>query len=225
MVELYHFWSWPESQRVRLALGYKNVVHEEHALDYGDDETFFELGVARSVPVLRLNDGRLLTDSLAILHDIDALFPEGSPLVEDRIDEAAWQALLGWRANVSHVLDRLYAPGRPAFVDIGSNATTLAAYKADVQNQFGMSLEALANDRYDGFSQFQRMSRIDELARHLAKQRFYMGKPSIADLFLAADLFPLQILDGLSLPIDIMYYLQRVGEHCNIDLEEGLIAA
>lgn len=223
MPALYHFWSWPEAQRVRLALGFKGVEFEEHPLTYGDDETFFELGVARSVPVLQLDDSRLLTDSLAILRDIDALFPTGAPLTH--IDETAWQSLLDWRAGVAHVLERLYAPGRPAFADIGRDPGAVAAYKAEVQNRFGMSLEALANDRYDGFSQLSRMSRLDELARHLAKQRFYLGEPSIADLLLAADLFPLQVLDGISLPIDMMYYLQRVGETCGMDLEEGLIAA
>jgi glutathione S-transferase len=225
MPALYHFWSWPEAQRVRLALGFKGADFEDHPLVYDDDETFFELGVARSVPVLRLDDGILLTDSVQILRDIDDLFPDGPPLVARRIDEAAWQALLEWRAGVAHVLERLYVPGRPAFADIGRDATALAAYKGEVQNRFGMSLEALANDRYDGFSQLSRMSRLDELARHLAKQRFYMGQPSIADLLLAADLFPLQVLDGVSLPIDMMYYLQRVGEACGLDLEEGLIAA
>jgi glutathione S-transferase len=225
MTALYHFWSWPEAQRVRLALGYKGVDFEDRPLAYDDDETFFELGVARSVPVLRLDDGNLLTDSLQILRNIDTLFPDGPPLVAGRIDEPAWQALIDWRAGVAHVLERLHAPGRPAFADIGRDAAALAAYKAEVQNRFGMSLEALANDRYDGFNQFSRMSRLDELAHHLAKRRFYMGEPSIADLLLAADLFPLQVLDGLSLPIDMMYYLQRVGECCGIDLEEGLIAA
>ncbi|APZ41865.1 glutathione S-transferase N-terminal domain-containing protein [Acidihalobacter ferrooxydans] len=225
MVELYHFWSWPEAQRVRLALGYKGVDFDAHALAYDDDETFFELGVARTVPVLRLRDGSLRTDSLGILHDIDALFPDGPPLVENRIDQTAWQALLDWRASVAHVLDRLYAPGRPGFADIGRDAAALAAYKADVQKRFGMSLEELANDRYDGFTQFSRLSHLDQLARHLARQRFYMGEPSIADLLLAADLFPLQVLDGVSLPIDMMYYLQRVGETCRIDLEEGVLGA
>lgn len=225
MTALYHFWSWPEAQRVRLGLACKGADFEDHPLSYDDDETFFELGVRRSVPVLCLDDGRMLTDSLQILHGIDELFPGEPPLVAGRITEPAWQALLDWRAGAAHVLERLYAPGRPAFADIGRNPNALAAYKAEVIQRFGMSLEELANDRYDGFDQFKRMSHLDELARHLARHRFYMGEPSVADLVLAADLFPLQVLDGISLPIDMMYYLKRVGEHCGIDLEEGLVSA
>ncbi|OBS08055.1 glutathione S-transferase [Acidihalobacter prosperus] len=221
---LYHFWSSPESQRVRLALGYKGVDYADQALAYDDDETFFELGVARQVPLLRLDDGRLLTDSTDILWRIDEFFPDGPTLVSGRIDAAAWTALLEWRVRVHHVLERLYAPIRPAYRDIGGDPAILAAYKAEVEARFGMSLEALANDRYDGYAQLRQLSRLDELARHLAQRRFYMGEISIADLLLAADLYPIQIHDGIALPIDLMYYLQRVGETCATPLSEGQLA-
>jgi glutaredoxin 2 len=51
-----------------------------------------------------------------------------------------------------------------------------------------------------------------------------MGEPSIADALLAADLYPLQILDGISLPIDLMYYLRRVEETCATSLDAGLLS-
>lgn len=225
MPTLYYFWSSPESQRVRLALGYKAVPYVERALDYTDDETFFDLGLARSVPILQLDDGRLLTDSADILLRIDTLFPDTPPLVDGRLDPAAWAALLDWRHRVHHVLERLYAPIRPAYRDIGEDPQVLAAYKAEVTTRFGMSLEALANDRYDGYAQLRQLSRLDELARHLAQRRFYTGEISSADLLLTADLYPIQVHDGISLPIDLMYYLQRVGEACATSLSAGLIAA
>jgi glutathione S-transferase len=222
---LYHFWSAPQAQRVRLALGYKRIPVEDHALAYDDDETFFELGIARKVPVLRLSDGRILTDSVAILREIDVLFPAAAPLVGERIDPAAWQALLEWRGRVDAILERLHAAARPAYRDIGANAQALAAYKSEVRHRFGMSLEALANDRYAGYSQFDAQTQLGALARHLACAGFYMGgQPSIADMLLAADLYPLQLLDGISLPIDLMYYLARVEAVCATRLDEGLLA-
>lgn len=225
MTALYFFHSSPESQRLRLALGYKQVAYEAHPLPYDDDETFFELGIARTVPVLQLDDGRLLTDSLAALHDIDELFPDGPPLVTGRIDEDAWAALLDWRRSAEPVLARLYAPLRPAYAEIGSEPDTLAAYKSEVQHRFGMSLEELANDRYAGFEQLYAMSRLKALGAHLAKAGFYMGTPSIADAVLAADLYPLQLLDGVSLPLDLMYYFRRVEEACHCSLAEDLTVA
>lgn len=225
MTTLYHFWSSPRAQRVRLALNYKGVEYEDHPLSYDDDETFFELGIARTVPALRLDDGTLLTDSVDILWRIDDLFPDTPPLVEGRIDAPAWQALLDWRQRIDHVIERLYAPMRPGYRGIGDEPHALAAYKSEVQQRFNMSVEELANDRYDGYGQLDRMSQLRALSRHLAKNRFYMGEISIADMVLCADLYPVQVLDGITLPIDLMYYLSRVGEACHVSLEEGLLAS
>lgn len=224
MLALYHFWSTPEAQRVRMALAYKGTPWEDHPLEYEDDATFFELGVERQVPILRLDDGRLLRDSREILARIDELLPTGPPLVDGRLEPAAWAALLAWRDKVDAVLQRLYAPARPAYRDIGGIADALEAYKGEVQQRYGMSIEALANDRYAGYEQLERITRLGALARHLAERRFYAGRISAADLLLAADLFPLQLLDGISVPIDLMYYFSRVEEACGLDLREGLLS-
>ncbi len=222
MPELYFFHSSPAAQRLRLALGYKQVAYRPHALAYDDDETFFELGIARTVPVLRLEDGRLLTDSLAVLRRIDELFPDTPPLVDGRIDADGWQALLDWRQGVDAVLSRLHAPVLPAYGEVSADENTLAAYKAHVQHRFGMSVEELANDRYAGFEQLYAMTRMKSLAAHLAHSGYYMGQPSIADMVLTADLYPLQLLDGVSLPLDLMYYFRRVEEACHVALAEDL---
>ncbi|MGA7801985.1 MAG: glutathione S-transferase family protein [Gammaproteobacteria bacterium] len=224
MPVLYHFWSDAPSQRVRLALGCKGIDYRDVPVDYGDDETFFELGVARRVPVLQLDSGELLHDSADILWRMDNLFPRDPALVQGRIDQAAWQALLDWRRGVDAVLERLYAPVRPAFRDVGADAETLAAYKAAVRRRLGMSVEELANDRYAGYAQLDSMTDLRRLGRHLAERRFYMGDVSIADMMLTADLFPLQVLDGIALPIDLMYYLDRVEQSCGISLREGYLA-
>ena len=224
MTTLYYFHSSPQSQRVRLALAYKGVPFENRPLAWDDDETFFELGIARTVPVLQLDNTRLLTDSTDILQRIDELFSGTPPLVEGRIHEAAWQALLDWRSSCDAILERLYAPVRPAYREIGADAAILAAYKEEVRHRFGMSLEALANDRHDGFARFSRMSRLAQLARHLAANRFYMGEISIADMLLCADIHPLQLHDGITLPVDLMYYFGRVEACCGVSPGDNLPA-
>lgn len=224
MPTLYHFWSSPAAQRLRLAFGGKGIDFEDRPLHYADDETFFELGTGRSVPILQLDDATLLTDSTDVLRQIDTLFPTGSSLVEGRIDDAAWTALLSWRESCDAILRRLYAPIKPAYQDIGDDEDTLQAYKQEVLHHFGMSLEELANDRYAGYAQLERMTRLKELTRHLTRNRFYMGELSIADMVLAADLYPLQLLDGVSLPLDLMYYFARVEQACHTPLNEGLIS-
>lgn len=223
MPALYHFWSDAPSQRVRLALGCKGIDYRDVPLAYDDDETFFELGIARQVPVLQLDNGELLHDSTDILWRIDSLFPGEPPLAEARIDTSAWEALLDWRKRVDAVLERLYAPVRPAFRNIGADEATLAAYKAEVQRRLGMTVEELANDRYAGYAQLDSLTNLKKLGRHLAERGFYMGEISIADMVLTADLFPLQALDGIALPIDLMYYLDRVERSCGVSLREGYL--
>lgn len=224
MPDLYHFWSSFESQRVRLALSCKGIDWTDHALRYDDDQTFYDLGTARRVPQLVLDSGERLEHSVRILWQADHHFPQGERLVDGRIDTAAWHALLEWRRRVDTILDRLYAPLRPAYRDIAADAETMAAYKAEVAHKYGLSLEALANDRYAGYQQLARLSRLADLARHLSQNRFYTGAISIADLLLTADLFPLQLHDGLSLPVDLMYYLERVQDSCELELRQGLVA-
>ncbi|OOC11099.1 glutathione S-transferase N-terminal domain-containing protein [Thioalkalivibrio halophilus] len=224
MATLYHFAHDPKADRIRLACGYKGAALETRAVDWFDDETFFELGIARQSPVLATDDGGLHTDTTAALRAIDELFPSGEPLSAGIIADDAWQALLDWRARVDVVLERLYAPLAPGYHGIGEDADALADFKANVQHRFGMSVEELANDRYDGYQQLARLSRLPELARHLAANGFYLGHPSIADCVIAADLYPLQMHDGINLPVDMMYYLRRVEETFNTRLDARWLA-
>lgn len=220
---LYHSWSSMPAQRVRLALAYKEVDHVVVALCQDDDAQFFEWGLARADLVLSLAEGHLHTDSMEILRHLDG-WVGGRQIFDGLVDAAAWTALLQWRQSVEPLLARLYAPVAPAFADIGGDPAIQAAYKAQILQRFGMSVEALSNDRYAGFNQFAARSRLDELARHLGKNRFYVGaKLSACDILLACDLFPLQLLDGVTMPLDLMYYIERIERACHASLREGLI--
>ncbi len=206
-----------------LALGAKNAPCEMVNVAWFDDETFFDLGIARE-PIALVLDGEVLTDSVRILAEIDERFPLAPALRRSVIDDAAWQALIDWRQRVDAVLERLYAPLGPGFRGLGEDPAALAEFKSGVRRRFGLTLEELANDRYDGFGQFAKLSRLPELAQHLARERFYMGRFSIADCLLAADLYPLQMHDGINLPIDLMYYLTRVEEHCSLELNRDWLS-
>lgn len=213
----------PEALRVALALGAKNQPCEIITVDWFDDETFFALGIAREPCALAL-DSEVLTDSVRILAEMDERFSQPPALRQWVIDDPAWQALIDWRKRVDAVLERLYAPLGPGFRGLGDNPEALAEFQAGISRRFGLTLEELANDRYDGFGQFSRLSRLTELAQHLARERFYMGHFSIADCLLAADLYPLQMHDGINLPIDLMYYLARVEEHCSLELNRDWLS-
>ena len=223
MIKLYHRWSSMPAQQIRMALRFKNIAVDEISLPQQDDDIWFTLGRARADFALQLADGALQTDAITTLHQLDDNLG-GEPIVRGLISNDAWQAVCAWRDNIQHLRDRLYAPILPAFSDIGGTAADLANYKAQVQHQYGMSVEALSNDRYDGFNQLAMQANLIALGKHLAKQRFYLNNRfSACDILIASDLFPLQLLDGVTMPLDLMYYIQRIETTCHTSLRAGLI--
>ena len=221
---LYHLWSSMPAQRVRLGLTFKGVPHTAVPV-HGEaaDALFFELGVAHAPLALRLADGRVHTDPLTTLEGLDGWLG-GPPLFPPALDPQAWRALLDWRRSVDAVLARLCAPVGPAFADVADDPDSLARYKRETERRFGMGVEALSNDRYDGYGQFERLAQLKALSRHLARERFYVGgAPSAADLLIACDLFPLQLLDGVSVPVDLLYYIERVERACGASPREGVV--
>lgn len=224
VTRFYHFWSSMPAQRVRLALAYKQLAHEAIALSHDDDAVFFEQGVAHADCLLIRGGGEVATDPLLILQSLDSWLG-GRPILDGVLPPDAWAALLNWRTGVEHVLGRLYAAVLPAYLDIEESPAAHAACKADIEHRYGMSLEALTNDRYDGFNQLSAMSHLKELGRHLGTEKFYYGgQLTAADILLACDLFPLQLLDGVTVPLDIMYYIRRVEDACGASPREGVVA-
>ncbi|MDA8361549.1 MAG: glutathione S-transferase N-terminal domain-containing protein [Gammaproteobacteria bacterium] len=221
-MKLIHFWFCPASDRARLALAYKGIAHELIVPDYDEDELFFELGIARTAPVVLWPDGGLETDSITLFAELDRRHAQPSLL--GPLSATQWQAVLDWRTRATQVLDRLHAPVKAAYRGIGDDDGHLAAYKASVAARWGMSVEELANDRYGAFAELDQLTHLRELGGFLRVHRFYAGTLSAADILMTADLFPLQLLDGVTLPIDLMYYFERVQEACGVDLRAGLLA-
>lgn len=224
MIKFYHRWSSMDAQQVRLALSYKGIIFTTKILPQRDDAIWLKLGMARSDLLLRIPGHRYHTNAAYILHNMDLWFGS-TPIFNGLVSEAAWQALLTWREEIRHLRERLYAPILPAFSDIGAKTRDLAAYKMRVLHRYNMSVEALSNDRYDGFNQLATLSHLNQLSRHLAQNRFYLNNTlSACDIVIACDLFPLQLLDGVTMPLDLMYYIQRVENTCNTSLRDGLIS-
>jgi len=221
-MRFFHLWGEPASERVRLALGFKRIDYELVVPDFEDDELFFELGVSRSAPVVLWDDGLVQTESLEIWREIEQRFP--APSLFDPLTDEQWQSIRDWRQAATRLLDRLYAPLRPAYLGVADDEGRLASYKASVQARFQVSLEELANDRYGLYAQLDGLTHFKALGAYVAQHGFYGPALSVADLLLVADLFPLQLLDGVSLPIDLMYYFERVQDRCGVNLRAGLVA-
>jgi len=97
-MKLYGYWRSSTSYRVRIALALKDVEVEHIAVNLREGEQASDAHRARQpqglVPVLELEDGTQLTQSLAIMDYLDATFREpglmpGEPILRSKILSAS----------------------------------------------------------------------------------------------------------------------------------------
>ncbi len=93
-MKLYSYWRSTTSYRVRAALNLKGLTYDTLPVDLlaGDQRAsnYVALNACKGVPTLVLDDGTLLTQSMAILEYIDATWPEpqlipGDPLMRAQV--------------------------------------------------------------------------------------------------------------------------------------------
>lgn len=79
-MQLYSFFRSSASYRVRIALGLKNLSYETVPIrlprDEHRSESFRSVNPQRRVPALKLDDGTVLLQSLAIIDYLDETYPE-----------------------------------------------------------------------------------------------------------------------------------------------------
>ncbi|UWQ11105.1 maleylacetoacetate isomerase [Aliiroseovarius crassostreae] len=97
-LKLYTYWRSTTSYRVRIALNLKGVPYESHPVNLVKGEQrsaeFQAMNPGKGVPVLELEDGTVLTQSLAILDYLDHAYPDpallpGNPIERARVMAAA----------------------------------------------------------------------------------------------------------------------------------------
>ncbi|MCE5386997.1 MAG: glutathione S-transferase [Acidithiobacillus sp.] len=216
-ITLYFHWSDPKALRLRLLLGAKGVPYLAEPRPLQDLETAFDLGFSQ-LPLLHFGE-RIYSAAFEDLWTLALLLP-GKPLAA--IPDAEWQAFCRWRGDFSALLERLVIPVQPAFAEISDDPDDLAFFRSQAERRLGQSLEALANDRYGAYQQLERQGNLRQLAKIIGKERYYLGTLSLIDLILTADFQLLRLLDGVTLPLDLQYYFQRVADHCQVALNAGI---
>jgi maleylacetoacetate isomerase len=168
---LYGYWRSGAAYRLRIAFGLKGLEWEDAPVHLvkGEqrEESFLHLNPLGLVPALVLDDGTVLTQSLAILDWLDRTYPEPPLLPADPVDRAQVMA-----AGMAIVVDT------HPIQNVGVVGHLKSAYGADQQG----GIDWMCHWMERGFTAFQQMCRRDT--------PFAFGAtPGYADLCLVPQLY------------------------------------
>jgi|TARA_B100000378_G_scaffold106952_1_gene85446 maleylacetoacetate isomerase len=169
-MKLYTYWRSTTSYRVRIALNLKGVAWEAVPVNLvaGDQNApdYVALNPGQGVPALLLDDGRVLTQSMAILDWLEEVKPDPALLPEDPVDRAHVRAAaLGIACDV-HPVNNLRVVGRLKAIGHDQDEAT----------------EWMNHWMHAGFTAFQALIPADTL--------FSFGAaPGLADLCLVPQLY------------------------------------
>lgn len=110
-MKLYSYWRSTTSYRVRVALHLKGVPFETIPVDLvagaQRESDFLEVNPVAGVPAIELDDGTVLTQSMAILEWIEARYPEPALLPMDPVAAAKVRAAALVMATDVHPVNNL----------------------------------------------------------------------------------------------------------------------
>ena len=169
-MKLYSYWRSTTSYRVRIVLNLKGIAHEIVPVNLvkGEQRTpeYTAINPGRGVPVLELKDGTRLSQSLAVIDYLEALYPDPAILPADPLARARSMAAAHQVALDIHPVNNLR---------VVQHLETLGHSKAD-------SVAWMVHWMQEGLSAFQAMIRPDT--------RFSFGdRPDLADICMVAQLY------------------------------------
>lgn len=170
-MKLYSYWRSTTSYRVRAALNLKSVAYDLVPVDLvaGDqrDDDYLALNPNAGVPTLVLDDGTVLTQSMAILEYIDAIWPEPSLIPHNPLQRAKMMAVANTVACDIHPVNNLRVI-------------------AELKSRFGAT-----QDQSQGWMQHWMTAGFTSLEKQIDEQTEFSfgGAPDLADLCIVAQVY------------------------------------
>ena len=142
----------PNSLRVKVFLGEKGIDLPKQAVDVmgGGTRTpaFLSINSLGELPVLELDDGRILTESVAICRYFEALQPQPSLMGESPYDQALIEM---WNRRMEiHIFGPIGAMARHSFAFFADKLEQLPEYAATQGRLFDKNLAWFDRELSDG---------------------------------------------------------------------------
>ena len=192
-MKLYSYWRSTTSYRVRAALNLKGVSYDIVPVDLVEGEQtsreYTALNPGTGVPTLVLDDGTVLTQSLAILDYIDATWPEPHLIPSDPLARARILAVAHSVALDIHPVNNLRVL-RALGAEFGATGDQKKAWMHDWMLRGFAAIEAQVS----------------------ADTPFAFGtKPNLADLCIVAQMYNAERWD---VPLDTFPNIKRITANC-----------
>jgi len=210
---LYVYDHCPYCIKARMIFGYKDIDFEMITLLNDDEKTPTDLIGSKMVPILTLDDGSHLPESLDIVTKVDEL--EGSKFISDEKFDFNLEVWL----NEARAF--LYPLAMPRWTQIG-----LEEFKTK------NAIDYFTKKKEDYIGSFdEHMNKTDEYIKqaeeHLEKLElllpdngdFYLGdKASINDIHLFPTLRSLSVVKGLEFPSKVYAYMKKQEKFTGVNL-------
>lgn len=209
-MKLYIYDHCPFCVRARMIFGLKNLPVENVVLPNDDEATPIGLIGKKAVPILVLDNGDAMPESLDIVRYVDGLDGQLVLTGAQREEIAAWLESIGDYQN-RLVMPRFVKIGLPEFAT-QSAIDYFVHKKTDYIGSFEQNLA-------DSPTHIERLNRdLSELDKLLADGKGCNGEWSLDDILLFPILRNLTIVRGVVFPERVLRYLNDVSAASGVDL-------
>lgn len=220
-MKLYHYEHCPFCQRVRLFMGFKNIPYEKIIVSYADKQTPKDLCNSSTLPIFDFGDGMVINESIDIMREIEMRHPNPIGFI------GPVEAKLQWASMAVVSLPRYFDILLPAFADFYSAEWEKFPegkehFIASKEKKRGKIFAEIKKETPEIFTN-NILPALEEIVDIVEDEYFLMGPTfSVADCVLAADLSALRTVENITLPQEIISYIERVEKKCRVSLLENL---
>ncbi|MEQ9115759.1 MAG: glutaredoxin 2 [Rickettsiales bacterium] len=214
-MKLYVYDHCPYCVKARMIFGLKHVEFDLEFLLNDDEKTPIEMVGQKMVPILELDNGKYMPESMDIVHYIDSEFSK-----HKIVNPSSNGKIIDWIDETTHEMYQLAMP-RWVQVDLPEFRTRGAIeYFIKKKEKYVGPFEELLQES-DRFIESMNKKLI-ELDKLIHSEDSAEGKLSDTDFHLFAELRSLSIVKGIIFPKKTLSYLHKMHKMAKIPLHDEM---